>query len=177
MFKIKSVRSESNENRLFEVGSSSSARLFYQVRVETQPSCTCPDFKNFGERSPCKHLIFVLLYCQNIADETILQKTSFTNEEVLIILSSNSIDPDLQLPKKKGKGGKKRNAAFFREIMEKHPQYQSTPPFQHVTKVVRSATCSGWNCSQPLMIGERVIRVPNIFVANGSVYGGVHLYE
>ena len=169
--KIRSVNFVSDVNRLFEVGSSATARNFYQVRVTTQPSCSCKDFQSFGERSPCKHLLFVLLFCQKITDELLLQKTAFTAEEVQKILLCNFIDKDLLLPKKSGKSqksGSKRNAAFFREIMAKHQDYGSPLKFLHVTKVGRSASCSGFKCQNPLMVGDNVVRVPK---AVGVPYG------
>ena len=57
--KIGKVENVNLEHRLFEISSTESSRRFYQVRICTQPSCSCPDFNGYGSKVYCKHILFV----------------------------------------------------------------------------------------------------------------------
>ena len=62
--KIADVTNINAEHRLFEV--SSNGRSFYQVRICTQPSRSCPDFAKHGNKVFCKQILFVLLFALGI---------------------------------------------------------------------------------------------------------------
>ena len=66
--KIGDIGKINEGHRLFKVSSSVNARSYYQVRICTQPSCSCPDFTKYGSKVFCKHILFVFVFGLDISD-------------------------------------------------------------------------------------------------------------
>ena len=64
--KIGDIVNVNAEHRLYEILSSVNGRSFYQVRICTQPSCTCPDFIKQGSKVFYKHIFFVLMFALDV---------------------------------------------------------------------------------------------------------------
>ena len=120
VFKIRNIESVNAEHCKFEVDSGNSACTFYQVYICTQPYCSCPDFKTYGMRSLCKHILFVLLFALEVTHINILDKIEFQTHEVLNFLKKSNIHPAFKALKAIGTAAKKKSAAQFGEILNAH---------------------------------------------------------
>ena len=154
VFKIRTIESVNAEHCKFEVDSGNSACTFYQVCICTQPYCSCPDFKTYGMRSLCKHILFVLLLALEVADINILDKTEFQTHKVLNFLKKSNIDPAFKALKAIGTAAKKKSAAI-----NAHSDNNAPKTFEHVVKINRSISCGGLNPKTPIMIGDWCVKV------------------
>ena len=155
--KVRQVDYISQDNRIFEVGSSSTARVPYQVRICSQPSCTCPDYNKNGDRVLCKHILFVLLFVLEVTDIDALESLHYTNEQVLDFLSKTEVDSQFFQAKKNTDS--KRQRIDFVTILNEHGEFNSLQTLTHHIKTVRSAKCSGMNCKTLLEKDSRCVKV------------------
>ena len=114
---IGDIRKVNEGHRLFEVSSSVNARSYYQVRICTQPSCSCPDFTRHGSKVFCKHILFVLLFGLDISYVDMLDTLAFQADKIDEILRKTEIDP--QFRKLKSTKGKNRGTNL-KQILDSH---------------------------------------------------------
>ena len=94
--KVANIVNVNAEHRLFEISSSESGRSCYQVRICSQPSCSCPDFGKQGSKIFCKHILFVLMFVLDVSDVNVLDTLTFETEEIVHILHKTDVDPQFK---------------------------------------------------------------------------------
>ena len=158
---IGDVRNVNEGHRLFEVSPSVYARSYYQVRICTQPSCSCPDFTRHGSKIFCKHILFVLLFGLDISDVDVLDQrlllVVFQADHIDEILRKTDVDP--QFRKMKNKKGKNLGTTRLKQIINSHENANEDHIFTLQFKEGPSAKCNGFNCKKILQIGTRCIKV------------------
>ena len=145
--KIATIKNINPEHRLFEVASKISARSYYQVRIGTQPSCSCPDFNKFGSKVNCKHILFVLVFGLDVTDVKLLDSRSFQADQIKEILMKTDISEEFKMGKRKKENQIRRQKAGFQRILDSHTQVNDPQVFTHaVGRIVKKVITIGSPC-------------------------------
>ena len=156
--KIGKVTNVNEAHRLYEVASTENARHFYQVRICTQPSCSCPDFNKQGSRVLCKHIFFVLIFILEVEDISKLDTNSFLHEDLTNMLKTTGVKAEF-LKSKVNKKTEKKSKKEYKEIINTHPDANQEQTFMHSLKENRSSKCHGLNCKKSIGLGDPCVKV------------------
>ena len=149
--KIHKIVKVSNFKQEFDVLSTNTSRVAYNVIICNVPLCTCPDYKKNGMLVSCKHIIFILLLVLKLDEKVVRNARHIGDEDVKAFFNN------VQLEERFMKQAPLTKRINVRELLEQHELFGQQQTYTLHHKVKRNAKCTG--CKNVLQVATLTVRV------------------
>ena len=159
--KVKKIKRSSKKRHVFDVTNNSNSKTNYEVQISSVPSCTCSDFRDYGTKVFCPHILFILLVVLKGNDLKEAMKNRFLSDDYVKNLLSNQVEEKFKISNAQRR---ERRHKDFPAILQRHEDYEKAQTWRAHKKSVRAANCTNYKCKASLKRGTDCLVVDALTV-------------